>query len=77
MRTTIDKVGRLVIPKPLREHVGLVSGEVEITIEGAGLRIEPVTSDELGEEDGRPVIPAGGHHLDDEGVRALRDAGQR
>ncbi len=65
------------IPKPLREHVGIVPGEVEITIEGAGLHIEPVASDELGEEDGRPVIPAAGRRLDDEDVRALRNAGRR
>ena len=42
MRTTIDKAGRVVIPKPLREQVGLAEGEVELVVDGAGVRIEPV-----------------------------------
>jgi hypothetical protein len=66
-----------VIPKPLRDSLGLVPGEVEITPDGAALRVEPITSDELADEDGRLVVPATGGHLDDEAVRSLRDAGQR
>ena len=77
MRTTIDKAGRLVIPKPLRDQVGLVAGEVEVIADGAGLRVEPLASDELVEEDGRLVIPAAGSQIDDDFVRALRDASQR
>ena len=31
MRTTIDRAGRIVVPKPLRDAVGLVAGqEVEV-----------------------------------------------
>jgi len=30
MRATIDKAGRLVIPKQLRDYVGLRAGEVEV-----------------------------------------------
>ena len=77
MRTTIDKAGRLVIPKPLRDLLGLLPGEVEVAADGAALRVEPIATDELAEEDGRLVIPAAGGHLDDMTVRALRDAGQR
>src|SRR5439155_5980735 len=77
MRTTIDKAGRLVIPKPLRDQVGLVPGEVEVIADGAGLRVEPLAGDELVEEDGRLVIPAAGSQIDDDVVRALRDASQR
>ena len=77
MRTTIDKAGRLVIPKPLRDQVGLVPGEVEVIADGAGLRVEPLAGDELVEEDGRLVIPAAGSQIDDDFVRALRDASQR
>lgn len=77
MRATIDKAGRLVIPKPLREHLGLRSGEVEVTADGAGLHIEPLAGDSLQERDGRLVIPAAGVEIDDDYVRALRDAGQR
>ncbi len=77
MRTTIDKAGRLVIPKTLRDRVGLVPGEVEITADGAGLRIEPVSGESLAERDGRLVIPSSGLPLTDDLVRELRDADQR
>ena len=77
MKATIDKAGRLVIPKPLRDRLGLVPGEVEVTADGAGLRVEPFAGEELEEEDGRLVIPAVGGRVDDDFVRALRDADQR
>jgi len=67
----------VVIPKSLRDQVGLRPGAVELTAEGAGLRLEPVADDALEERGGRPVIPSGGERIDDELVRALRDAGQR
>ena len=77
MRATIDKAGRLVIPKQLRDRLGLRPGEVEVTADGAGLRVEPLAGDSLDERDGRLVIPAGGAEINDEVVRSLRDAGQR
>ena len=58
MRTTIDRAGRVVIPRVLRELVGLSDGEVEISYEGAGIRIEPVAGEGLVEEGNRLVIPA-------------------
>jgi AbrB family looped-hinge helix DNA binding protein len=77
MRATIDKAGRLVIPKQLRDHVGLRPGEVEVTADGAGLRVEPLAGESLDERGGRLVIPPGGAQVDDDLVRTLRDAGQR
>jgi AbrB family looped-hinge helix DNA binding protein len=77
MRATIDKAGRLVIPKQLRDHLGLRPGEVEVTADGAALRVEPVADDSLEERDGRLVIPACGIEMNDEIVRSLRDALQR
>jgi len=66
-----------VIPKQLRDHVGLRPGEVEVTAEGSGLRVEPIAAESLDERDGRLVISASGTPIDDELVRALRDADRR
>ncbi len=76
MRTTIDKAGRVVIPKVLRDMVGL-EGEVEISCEGGGIRLEPVPGEGLVEEGGRLVIPPGGARMDDDAVRELRLGDQR
>ena len=65
------------IPKPLRDELGLRPGDVEVTSDGAALRIEPVTSDYVVEEHGRLVIPPGGAVVDDHLVRALRLADQQ
>ena len=77
MRTTIDKAGRLVIPKSLRDQVGITAGEVEVSLDGAAIRIESVAADELVEADGLLLLPAGGPELDEDAVRELRLADQR
>jgi AbrB family looped-hinge helix DNA binding protein len=42
MQTTIDSAGRIVIPKPLRERLGLVPGEpLELREREGRLEIEP------------------------------------
>ena len=51
MRTTIDKAGRLVIPKGLRERIGLTAGEVDVYVDGATLRVAPVAGDDLTERE--------------------------
>lgn len=45
--------------------------------DGAGLRVEPIARDVLEERHGRLVVPPSGTPIDDETVRALRDADQR
>lgn len=77
MRTTIDKAGRIVIPKALREQSGITAGEVEISADGSSIRINAVAGDDLVEEDGILLLPAGGAALDDDTVRAMRFADQR
>jgi AbrB family looped-hinge helix DNA binding protein len=77
MRSTIDSAGRLVIPKSLREQSGITSGEVEISLDGAAIRIEGVAADHLVEEDGLLLLPSGGPELDADAVRELRLADQR
>lgn len=77
MQTTIDKAGRLVIPKVLRDRLGLRPGPVEVTADGAALRVETVVGAGLVERNGRLIIPASGVTITDDDVRSLRDADQR
>lgn len=64
----------MVIPKPLRDRLGLRPGELELTVEGAALRLEPVHDDELIGVDGLLVIPSAGATITAEDVTSLRDA---
>lgn len=77
MRATIDKAGRLVIPKSLRDSVGLRPGVVDVRADGAGIRVDVPAEESLEERGGRLVIPESGILVDDDVVRSLRDAGQR
>ncbi|MBI4305692.1 MAG: AbrB/MazE/SpoVT family DNA-binding domain-containing protein [Chloroflexi bacterium] len=44
MKTTIDRAGRLVIPKPLRDELGLRGGEdLNITLRNGRIEIEPAS----------------------------------
>lgn len=43
MRTTIDKAGRVVVPKGMRDELGLAGGaEVEIALVDGRIEIEPI-----------------------------------
>lgn len=45
MRTTIDKAGRIVVPKAMRDELGFQGGnEVEINLVDGRIEIEPVTT---------------------------------
>ncbi len=77
MREAIDKAGRLVIPKALRDRLGLRPGTVAVVTDGAALRVEPLVGESLDEGDGRLVVTASGELIDDETVRELRHADQR
>jgi AbrB family looped-hinge helix DNA binding protein len=68
MRTTIDGGGRIVVPKKVRDYLGLVAGsEVEIELDGTGggFRVEVVASkSEIEEVDGVWVTKPSGQKLD-------------
>jgi AbrB family looped-hinge helix DNA binding protein len=57
MRTTIDRAGRIVVPKSLRDQLSLMPGlELELTASEGHLEIEPVpTPMRLERRDGRLV----------------------
>jgi AbrB family looped-hinge helix DNA binding protein len=77
MKTTIDKAGRVVVPKVLRDEVGLTAGEVDIVVDGAGLRIEVQPRARLVEEDGVLIVAGAGENLTDEMLDRLRRADQK
>ena len=81
MRVTIDRVGRIVIPKQLRDRVGIgPNSELELTAEDGGLRISPVIEHErvVDAPDGFPRLRAvPGRQVTDEDIRTLRDELQR
>jgi AbrB family looped-hinge helix DNA binding protein len=68
MKTTIDAGGRIVVPKRMRDFLGLVAGsEVEIELDGTGrgLRVEVSSAEtELERVDGVLVVKSKGEPLD-------------
>lgn len=83
MEASIDAVGRIVVPKPLRDALGLTPGStVDISLYGAGLAVIPGgRTARLVEEDGYLVATApegtDAPPLTDEDVFRLIDAGRR
>lgn len=78
MRTTVDKSGRLVIPRGLRAQVGLLEGgEVDLEVHGAAIIVEPIGGDDLAREGPFIVIPPTGAGVTDADVRELRLGDQR
>lgn len=78
MKSSIDQVGRIVIPKPLRDALGLGAGaEVEISRYGAGLQLMPSgRTARLVEEDGA-LVATGETEIDDDDVFDLIDSARR
>lgn len=59
----------------MRDHIGLIgAGEVELELDGAAIRIEPVAGVDLRESGGFLLIPATGTPINDKLVRDLIDA---
>lgn len=82
MRTTIDAAGRVVVPKPLRELLGLTGGtEVEVEERDGAVEIRRTGRDVVlsQDSDGGAVLiaPAGTPKLTDDDVRRVIDDSRR
>jgi AbrB family looped-hinge helix DNA binding protein len=78
MEAVIDQAGRVVLPKPIRDALGLLPGtKVDITPYGAGAQILPAgRTARLVEEDG-VLVADSETPVDDDMVFALIDAGRK
>lgn len=70
----IGKSGRLVIPKSLRERLGLREGtRLRVEISAGVLRMEPLPDEiRIENEDGFPIIRGGPVREDDRVVEAIK-----
>ena len=80
MKARIDKAGRVVLPKPIRDELGLVEGRaVEVSVEDGRAIIEPVVVNWHIERRGRlsVLVPDGPvPQLTDAEVRDSLDEGR-
>lgn len=81
MMVSIDKAGRVVIPKDIRERLSLSEdSQLEIDTDGGTIRLTPTRprSRRVVDVDGWPMVePADGFTLTDADVQRWRDADQR
>jgi AbrB family looped-hinge helix DNA binding protein len=78
MEVPIDAVGRIVVPKQLRDALGLVPGStVDVSRYGAGLQLTPSgRTARLVDEEG-VLVAEGDTVVDDDVVFGLLDDGRR
>lgn len=77
MEALIDQAGRILLPKAIRDALGLLPGtKVDISPYGAGVQVVPAgRTARLVEENG-VLVAAGETPVDDEIIFALIDAGR-
>ena len=78
MEAIIDQAGRIVLPKLIRDALGLLPGtKVDISPYGAGVQVVPAgRTARLVEEDG-VLVSAGETPVDDDILFGLIDAGRK
>lgn len=77
MEATVDAVGRIVVPKPLRDALGLIPGStVDISRYGAGLQLLPTGRTARLVEESGALVATGDTVIDDEVVFGLLDSGR-
>ncbi|CAN5375291.1 type II toxin-antitoxin system antitoxin VapB27 [soil metagenome] len=78
MQTTIDAVGRIVVPKPLRDALGLTSGStVDVSLYGGGLQLVPTGRTARLRSVGGTLVAESSTVVTDDMVFGLMDSGRR
>jgi AbrB family looped-hinge helix DNA binding protein len=73
---TIDKAGRVVVPKEIRQKLGFVPGGVEFAVQGNQAVIKQAGAG-LREQDGHLLLPLGGPQMSVDELRELRLVDQK
>jgi len=74
----MDSVGRIVVPKPLRDALGLTAGStVDISRYGAGLQLVPVGRTARLVDESGVLVATGETEVDDDVVFGLIDSARR
>lgn len=78
MEAVVDQVGRIVVPKALRDRLHLVPGtRVEVSEYGDGLHIAPIGAVAHLERRNGKLVAVGSTEVTDDDVRNILDSGRR
>lgn len=78
MEAKIDSVGRIVLPKPLRDSLGLTSGTtVDVSVYGQGLHVVPGTRTARIEQRGGRSVAVSDAPVTDDALFRLIDENRR